>query len=91
MATLLRILFLTVVLSVTSAEVYDDTFTAPEEEKVEQAECAVNEVWMECSSCEQKCGQSPQPCPRVCQPARCQCPAHKGFKRDVAGKCVFCE
>ncbi|PIC45301.1 hypothetical protein B9Z55_005366 [Caenorhabditis nigoni] len=51
---------------------------------------ALNEVWMVCSSCEEECGKPPQPCPRICQPARCQCPAHKGYRRNSKGECVFC-
>uniref|UniRef100_A0A8R1DZF4 Uncharacterized protein n=1 Tax=Caenorhabditis japonica TaxID=281687 RepID=A0A8R1DZF4_CAEJA len=72
------------------SDMYDDSSSVRTEEIEEQKICATNEVWMVCSSCEGKCGQRTQPCPRICQPARCQCPAHKGYRRDENGNCVFC-
>ncbi|CAL2032671.1 unnamed protein product [Caenorhabditis brenneri] len=71
-------------------DMYDDSSAVKIEESEEAKPCALNEVWMVCSSCEEECGKPPQPCPRVCQPARCQCPAHKGFRRNSKGECVFC-
>ncbi|CAB3411334.1 unnamed protein product [Caenorhabditis bovis] len=86
---------------------YDDSSVA-EQDVIEEKQCAKNEVWMDCPSCEERCGEKPkvthsllinqskwllirfQPCPRICQPARCHCPAHKGYRRDAQGNCIFC-
>ncbi|VDO82839.1 unnamed protein product [Heligmosomoides polygyrus] len=32
-----------------------------------------------------------QPCPRMCKSPQCQCPTHKGFRRDKKGDCVRCD
>ncbi|KAK6101122.1 Trypsin Inhibitor like cysteine rich domain family protein [Brugia pahangi] len=51
--------------------------------------CGRNEIWVECTGCELKCGQSEfTPCFLICNPAGCYCPPHDGFRRDIAGKCV---
>uniref|UniRef100_A0A1I7T042 TIL domain-containing protein n=1 Tax=Caenorhabditis tropicalis TaxID=1561998 RepID=A0A1I7T042_9PELO len=71
-------------------DMYDDSSIVKTEEIEDEKPCGLNEVWMVCSSCEEECGKPSQPCPRVCQPARCQCPAHKGFRRNSKGECVFC-
>lgn len=85
------LVFLSVVWNVQcETDMYDDSSVVKIEESEEAKPCALNEVWMVCSSCEEECGKPPQPCPRVCQPARCQCPAHKGFRRNDKGECVFC-
>ncbi|CAI4225747.1 unnamed protein product [Auanema sp. JU1783] len=65
----------------------DDTI---EDEVIEHHECAANEVWMECSSSEDECGKPPKARIRPCQPGRCQCPSHKGFKRNEKGDCIEC-
>ncbi|VDM58020.1 unnamed protein product [Angiostrongylus costaricensis] len=31
------------------------------------------------------------PCPRMCKPPQCQCPTHKGYRRDKSGNCVKCD
>ncbi|XGW12031.1 hypothetical protein V3C99_013032 [Haemonchus contortus] len=71
-------------------ETYDDN-TAVITETVETHSCKTNEVWMECGTCENKCGEPRVPCPRMCQPARCQCLTHKGFRRNKNGDCVKCD
>ncbi|WKX93147.1 hypothetical protein Q1695_010855 [Nippostrongylus brasiliensis] len=71
-------------------ETYDDN-TAALNEEIEPHLCKTNEVWMECGTCENKCGEPRVPCPRMCRPAQCQCPTHKGFRRDKKGDCVQCD
>ncbi|CAI5443566.1 unnamed protein product [Caenorhabditis angaria] len=83
-------LLVVVLISNVLADMYDDD-SGPISEDFDTQICGKNEVWMICSSCEQQCGSEPNmACPKVCQPARCQCPAHKGYKRDEQGNCVFC-
>ncbi|PIC46977.1 hypothetical protein B9Z55_006479 [Caenorhabditis nigoni] len=31
-----------------------------------------------------------EPCFKMCYPARCQCPEHKGYGRNIRGECVYC-
>ncbi|EYB89921.1 hypothetical protein Y032_0226g2778 [Ancylostoma ceylanicum] len=71
-------------------ETYDDN-TAVVTETLETHKCKTNEVWMECGTCENKCGEPRVPCPRMCKPPQCQCPPHKGFRRDKNGDCVKCD
>ncbi|CAO4365980.1 unnamed protein product [Caenorhabditis nigoni] len=61
-----------------------------EEERFTDTICALNEVWMECSSCERECGKPMEPCDRMCHPPRCQCPEHSGYGRNNKGECVYC-
>ncbi|PIC46976.1 hypothetical protein B9Z55_006478 [Caenorhabditis nigoni] len=61
-----------------------------EEERFTDTICALNEVWMECSSCERECGKPLEPCDKMCHPARCQCPEHSGYGRNDQGECVYC-
>uniref|UniRef100_A0A1I7ZPH5 TIL domain-containing protein n=1 Tax=Steinernema glaseri TaxID=37863 RepID=A0A1I7ZPH5_9BILA len=51
--------------------------------------CRDNEQWMECGTCEGTCDNPSPICTRECKPAKCYCPAHKGFVRfGYTGKCV---
>ncbi|CAJ0608526.1 unnamed protein product [Cylicocyclus nassatus] len=88
-----KILILTLIAAVTSLkveeEIYDDSAEVLKE-TVETHKCGANEVWMICGTCEHKCGEKRTPCPRICKPPQCQCPPHKGFRRNANGDCVRC-
>uniref|UniRef100_A0A914V985 Uncharacterized protein n=1 Tax=Plectus sambesii TaxID=2011161 RepID=A0A914V985_9BILA len=49
--------------------------------------CLENEQFMQCSSCENICGQQNMACPAVCGPAKCQCSGSYARDRN-SGRCV---
>ncbi|KJH42700.1 hypothetical protein DICVIV_11312 [Dictyocaulus viviparus] len=79
-----------ILISYCNDEAYDD-ITIPVTETDIPHQCKTNEVWMECGTCENKCGEPKVQCPRVCKPPQCQCLTHKGYRRDKNGNCVKCE
>ncbi|KAK6733399.1 hypothetical protein RB195_017252 [Necator americanus] len=92
---MIRLIMISVLIAMVSTafaieETYDDN-SAVVTEKVETHKCKANEVWMECGTCENKCGEPRVPCPRMCKPPQCLCPTHKGFRRNNNGDCVQCD
>ncbi|KHN88495.1 Chymotrypsin/elastase isoinhibitors 2 to 5 [Toxocara canis] len=50
--------------------------------------CGPNEKFLKCRGCEGTCKERLVPCPRMCKPPGCECPASEGFVRNDKGECI---